>query len=259
MLKGGNKQKKSVIDLRDWDLEAQFRPKRPLDLRERVPETQVPQELTVKQPRSVGESSSFRRRARDVMAEPVQFYESLPGYFDAPLKEKPTKKIKVDWLLIGLVVGGMLLGIIINVVQGSQESGGSFGRYNPRLADRQEGAAPPEEEDKSTSTETSQQSATIPPAQNAPAPTSSSTGLAGTGGSGDGGGSGEGDNTGGTGGGNGGTGGPGGPGGGGGGTGGGSLDPAIDACVTIPGSTICQSAAVDPLSSDPIRVSRADL
>src|SRR5688572_7008064 len=169
MLKGGNNQKKSVIDLRNWDLDAESRPKRPLDLRERVPETQVPSDLAMKRPRPA-ENNSFRRRARDAMSEPVHFYESLPGYFDTPLRQQRVpKKIKLDWLLIGLVVGGMLLGIIINVVQGAKEGGGSFNNSAPRVAERQEGSDAPDQQDRPASTESNQQPATIPPAQNNPA------------------------------------------------------------------------------------------
>jgi hypothetical protein len=211
-------KRQHTIDLRDWEVEkaaAESRAK--LDLSQWQLEEEQPQPNQVLDLRPQGAEQFYEHVPEAV--QPTQAYLGV----DPPAQKRPRRISRgtAMAILIPMVAGGLITAQLArsgNVTDDPQfKEGQSSSRNESKPTSAQSEPAP-------ANTSTAPQTA---PAVNS-GTTSGGTGAGSSGGSsGSSGAS---------------------------GTGGGSLDPALDVCLAIPGSTVCQGAAVDPTASDPVRV-----
>lgn len=223
------KSKNYVIDLRDWQLEDNphdVPPKVKLDLRDRQSE---------RQPAAAGSTLNLRPEPAE------QFYEAVPGagtarqpiqaFMGRDVRPVRSKRFALPWktLTLLLVPVGLAALVITQAARSSDLPAFPALTNNPAAQPQPDelGEQQPISEEGGRGTDSTPPATPPPSATTTPQPNQTNTG--------------------------------GGTGSDGGGTGGGSLDPAVDACVTIPGSTVCQSGSVDPTASDPIKVEGTDL
>ena len=215
-------KRQHTIDLRDWEVE-----KAAAESRSKLDLSQWQLE----------EEQSSQKQVLDLRAQGAeQFYEYVPETVqptqahlgvDLPRKKRPRRVSRgtAMAILIPMVAGGLITAQLAR--SGNVTDDPQFKEGQTQSSESAPAKTQSESEPVST------------PATTPTAPAANSTTTSGGGGPS---------------GGSGGTGGSGGSSDGGGGTGGGSLDPALDVCLTVPGSTVCQGAAVDPTASDPIRI-----
>lgn len=228
---GPMKSKNYVIDLRDWQLEENphdVPPTVQLDLRGKEPERPLVAAGPTLNLRPEGEAED-------------QFYEAVPGAARQPspsfiglrdVRPVKAKKMGLSWKTMSLLLIPIGLAALVttHVARSSDLQPLQPLTNNPAAQPQ-----PSELGEQQPVSEEGGKGAENQPAPATPAPQQTSTSKPAQ------------TNTGSTG------------GDGSGGTGGGSLDPAVDACVTIPGSTICQMGSVDPLAPDPIKVGGTSL